>query len=157
MATWITDKDVNKAIRRIKREDQKVCKGCNVFYVPLPADAHYEINYYQPQVEGVQFLGNYNYKTGWDFSHLQNDKKQVEFGVNFIEATLDEQGALDTELEHIDSTLDELVHEVKSAEASSINNDGRQAQLGFLIDDGGYSTHELLDKLVPGWKKKEAS
>jgi hypothetical protein len=29
----------------------------NLFLVPLPYDADYEINMYQPQVEGTQYLG----------------------------------------------------------------------------------------------------
>ena len=29
----------------------------NLFLVPLPYDADYEINMYQPQVEGTQWLG----------------------------------------------------------------------------------------------------
>lgn len=31
--------------------------GYNLFLVPLPHDAEYEINFYQPQVKGTQWLG----------------------------------------------------------------------------------------------------
>ena len=32
-------------------------QGFNLFLVPLPHDANYDINFYQPQVEGTQWLG----------------------------------------------------------------------------------------------------
>ena len=34
----------------------------NVFYVPLPQDAPYEISRYAPQVEGAKFLGHYGFE-----------------------------------------------------------------------------------------------
>lgn len=32
------------------------------FYLPLPASANYEINWYQPQVDGAVYLGSYDSK-----------------------------------------------------------------------------------------------
>ena len=36
--------------------------GYNLFLVPLPHDAEYEINFFQPQVEGTQWLGYFEGK-----------------------------------------------------------------------------------------------
>ena len=36
---------------------QKDKRGFNLFLVPLPYDAEYEINFFQPQVDGTQWLG----------------------------------------------------------------------------------------------------
>jgi hypothetical protein len=36
---------------------EKAGQGFNLFLVPLPYDAVYDINFYQPQVEGTQWLG----------------------------------------------------------------------------------------------------
>jgi hypothetical protein len=35
-----------------------------VWYIPLPADAQYEINYYMPQVEGALVLETVEFKKG---------------------------------------------------------------------------------------------
>lgn len=36
--------------------------GYNLFLVPLPYDKEYEINFYQPQVDGTQWLGYFEGK-----------------------------------------------------------------------------------------------
>lgn len=155
MATWVTDTDVNKALRTMKREDTRgyhIMKGCNVFYVPLPKSANYDINYYQPQVEGVKFLGYYDYKKGWDFSHYQNENTKVEFSVNFVMSILQEQGTLAM---RIDERLDDWVHDLHSEAATKVNNGGRTAQLEYLIGVEDFSSQEVLNELVPNWEKKE--
>lgn len=42
--------------------------------------------------------------------------------------------------------LDGLVHDVKSEEAASINNDGKEAQVRFLLDNG-FTRGDLLREL----------
>ena len=42
--------------------------------------------------------------------------------------------------------LDGLVHDVKSEEAASINNDGKEAQVRFLLDSG-FTREDLLREL----------
>lgn len=52
---WATDKDPHKAVEKLIRDQTKrVARGTNAIlvHVPLPPDAHYEINNYVPQVEG---------------------------------------------------------------------------------------------------------
>jgi hypothetical protein len=34
----------------------------NLYLVPVPHDTAYEINWYQPQVEGTMHLGTFNFK-----------------------------------------------------------------------------------------------
>jgi hypothetical protein len=38
--------------------------GYNLFLVPLPDGADYDINFFTPQVEGTQWLGFYDVKKG---------------------------------------------------------------------------------------------
>ena len=45
-----------------------------------------------------------------------------------------------------EQALDEAVHDVKSREASNINNEGWQSQIDFLLD-AGYSEEELREML----------
>ena len=45
-----------------------------------------------------------------------------------------------------EETLDGLVHDVKSEEASSINNDGKEAQVRFLLNSG-FTRDDLLREL----------
>ena len=58
VASWVTDADVTKVINKIKRNKLPY----NLFYVPLPPNAGYDIEYYQPVVEGLIFLGTYGVK-----------------------------------------------------------------------------------------------
>lgn len=45
--------------------------------------------------------------------------------------------------------LDELVHEVVSKTASSINNGGLEAQIEFLVDElGSYEVEKEIEKLL---------
>ena len=58
---WNTGEDLYEVLQRQKRMDRArgttfKCDGCNVFKVPLPNDAKYQIDNYQPQVEGVEFI-----------------------------------------------------------------------------------------------------
>jgi len=56
VATWAKtspDRDL-AALIRLMQDDGF---GFNLFLVPLPHDADYDINFYQPQVEGAQWLG----------------------------------------------------------------------------------------------------
>ena len=53
---WIAttpDRPLPQVLRRMEKAGQ----GFNLFLVPLPYDAVYDINFYQPQVEGTQWLG----------------------------------------------------------------------------------------------------
>ena len=55
-STWMTttpERDLPEVMRLMKSEGL----GFNVFLVSLPFDADYEINFYQPQVHGTQWLG----------------------------------------------------------------------------------------------------
>jgi hypothetical protein len=45
-----------------------------------------------------------------------------------------------------EQALDDIVHDVKSREASNINNEGWQSQIDFLLD-AGYSEEELREML----------
>lgn len=58
---WATDEDRAKAVARCKRESSNYyTRGkqiqMNIYLVPLPADASYEIDYYRPVVDGVEFI-----------------------------------------------------------------------------------------------------
>lgn len=44
-----------------------------------------------------------------------------------------------------EDTFDEMVHELKSREASSINNEGMGAQILFLLENG--CTNEVMQAL----------
>ena len=51
-------RDLPALIRLMEQEGA----GYNLFLVPLPHDAEYEINFFQPQVEGTQWLGFFDKK-----------------------------------------------------------------------------------------------
>jgi len=63
--TWITDANIEKAIKRLRKERNAARhnkpKSYNVFVVPLPETTSYDIDMYQPQVDGTQYLGNFDY------------------------------------------------------------------------------------------------
>lgn len=65
---WTVDEDLNLALKRFWERSQS--NSCNVFKVPLMLEAKYEINFYQPQVEGVQFIDNC-YRTEADRKEAQ--------------------------------------------------------------------------------------
>lgn len=55
-STWMAttpDRNLSQLMKLMEKEGA----GFNLFLVPLPHDADYEINFYQPQVEGTQWLG----------------------------------------------------------------------------------------------------
>lgn len=54
-AEWHTDDDLDALIKRMK----KAGHDFNLFYVPVPNDAAYEIKRYTPQVPGTIWLGAY--------------------------------------------------------------------------------------------------
>jgi len=49
-------------LRALMKLMDKFGYGYNLFLVPLPHDAEYEINFFQPQVEGTQWLGFFDKK-----------------------------------------------------------------------------------------------
>ena len=64
--TWHTGVDLLKLINTQKRADRPKTgmrsTGFNVFVVPLPIDAHYDIDEYMPTVEGCYWLFGYHYE-----------------------------------------------------------------------------------------------
>ena len=55
-STWMAttpDRNLSQVLKLMEKEGQ----GFNLFLVPLPYDADYEISFFQPQVEGTQWLG----------------------------------------------------------------------------------------------------
>ena len=59
--TWITT-DETRDLRQLIKHMEKEGKPYNLFLVPVPHDADYEIKMFQPQVEGTQWLGYYEKK-----------------------------------------------------------------------------------------------
>ena len=55
VATWRTNENIEQLIKDMKREKYPF----EVYYVPLPSDAEYQINWYVPQVEGIMRLAHY--------------------------------------------------------------------------------------------------
>ena len=49
-------------LRELMKLMDKEGLGYNLFLVPLPHDAQYEINFYQPQAKGTQWLGFFDKK-----------------------------------------------------------------------------------------------
>lgn len=61
---WRTDADLFKCLRAQYDADRRsgyTVRGCNVFKVPLPPDADYQIRDYRPLVEGVEFIDYVEY------------------------------------------------------------------------------------------------
>jgi hypothetical protein len=63
---WNTDTDLFQCLMRQWRADRSLksftVKGCNVYKVPLPVDAEYEIDNYRPMVEGTILLDYVEYE-----------------------------------------------------------------------------------------------
>jgi len=59
--TWITT-DETRDLRQLIKHMDKEGKPYNLYFVPVPHDADYEIKMFQPQVEGTQWLGYYEKK-----------------------------------------------------------------------------------------------
>ena len=47
-------RDLSQLIKLMDADDA----AYNLFYVPVPHDTPYEINFFQPQVEGAVFIGH---------------------------------------------------------------------------------------------------
>ena len=63
VAAWVTttpERDLRQLIKHMERDGFSY----NLFLVPLPHTANYEIKMYQPQVEGTQWLGFFETKKG---------------------------------------------------------------------------------------------
>jgi len=58
LATWVTGTDPEEVLNRIRKEDNHQFMH-TLWFVPVPEDTPYEIEFYQPQVEGAVFLGFY--------------------------------------------------------------------------------------------------
>ena len=54
--TWASTSD-ERDLRALLRLMDKEGYAYNLFLVPVPHTENYDINYYQPQVEGTQHLG----------------------------------------------------------------------------------------------------
>lgn len=52
----------DRDLRALMKLMDKFGYGYNLFLVPLPHDEPYEINFFQPQVEGTQWLGFFDKK-----------------------------------------------------------------------------------------------
>ena len=57
-ATTTPERDLRQLLRLMEKDGL----GFNLFLVPLPHDADYQISFYQPQVEGAQWLGYFDVK-----------------------------------------------------------------------------------------------
>jgi hypothetical protein len=56
VCTWITTNE-KRDLRQLIKHMDKEGYPYNLFFVPVPHDADYEIKVYQPQVEGTQWAG----------------------------------------------------------------------------------------------------
>jgi hypothetical protein len=61
--TWATttpERDLRQLLKLMDKERL----AYNLFIVPLPYDTPYEVNFYQPQVEGTMHLETFTFKRG---------------------------------------------------------------------------------------------
>lgn len=58
VGAWRTSDNLDELITLMKAGDM----AFNIWYVPVPNDAPYEINFYAPQVDGAIYLGFYTYE-----------------------------------------------------------------------------------------------
>jgi hypothetical protein len=58
---WRTSTNLQEVIDHF-RTKENARHNFNLWYVPVADDVNYEINWYEPQVEGRIFLGVYNKK-----------------------------------------------------------------------------------------------
>ena len=56
--TWKTSEDIREVIKHMESEGNNY----NLWYVPVPDEARYEIKYYAPQVQGAFLIGQYEPK-----------------------------------------------------------------------------------------------
>lgn len=61
VADWATTNEARDLRALIKMMD-KLGYPYSLFYVPLPSDAAYKIKRYEPEVEGIIWLGNFEPK-----------------------------------------------------------------------------------------------
>lgn len=59
-ATTTPDRDLRQLLKLMDRDGHPY----NLFLVPVPHDATYEIRWFQPQVEGTQWIGHFVSKKG---------------------------------------------------------------------------------------------
>jgi hypothetical protein len=60
-ATWATTNDERNLQQLLKLMDREKL-AYNLYLVPVSHDTDYDINWFQPQVEGTQHLGTFNFK-----------------------------------------------------------------------------------------------
>ena len=56
VAMWITTAP-ERTLKELLAHMEKEGLPFNLFHVPVPYDADYEINWFQPQVEGTLYIG----------------------------------------------------------------------------------------------------
>jgi hypothetical protein len=61
-ATWATTNDERDLQSLLKLMDKEKL-NYNLYLVPCKHDAEYEINWFQPQVEGTMHLGTFTFNT----------------------------------------------------------------------------------------------
>ena len=60
-ATWATTNDERNLQQLLKLMDREKLTY-NLYLVPVSHDTDYDINFFQPQVEGTQWLGTFTFK-----------------------------------------------------------------------------------------------
>lgn len=60
-ATWATTNDERNLQQLLKLMDRER-NAYNLYLVPVSHDTDYDINWFQPQVEGTQWLGTFTFK-----------------------------------------------------------------------------------------------
>ncbi len=60
-ATWATTNDERNLQQLLKLMDREQL-AYNLYLVPVSHDTDYDINWFQPQVEGTQHLGTFTFK-----------------------------------------------------------------------------------------------
>ncbi len=63
VAQWATTTP-NRDLRQLLKLMDKDGYSYNLFLVPVPHDTDYEIRWFQPQVEGAQWIGHFVPKKG---------------------------------------------------------------------------------------------
>jgi hypothetical protein len=63
VAQWATTNE-ERDLRQLLKLMDKDGYSYNLFLVPVPHDTDYDINWFQPQVEGTQWLGFFETKKG---------------------------------------------------------------------------------------------
>ena len=72
---WKTSTNLQEVINHF-RTKENAKHNFAMWYVPLADNVEYEINWYEPQVDGCIYLGSYNKKQRIDIK--QNAKDEVE-------------------------------------------------------------------------------